>query len=492
MRPRTGKSMKRKLLAGAGASAVIAGLALSLIRLTAKPAAAETVTQAVLQIPREVMSSVPLFDPGESDSGRLMLSRGLAEETGLRLKDRNIALQMASAESDPLESLLQRVTVEVEPEAGQDRVTLTYRTPIAEEAIPVLSAITDALREIQPGASQTEEASDLAERESQLTAQIKRLEAAVTQQSADLSTSGLTDAERVVLVEQMKRLAVDLSEARRDRLESEHRLLQTRKDLENGLPVDVLISRLPGAESQESLKKLLSRPRVQEELEIEQAAYQKLTAVYGRKHPRMVDLSKKIESLQAQSKSSIVLASAETGKDSATDILLRLLAADLEERQALESDLQEQFDVKKGAIDEHAASVAMVGQMQKESTRLGEEREAARRKIVELRRRWQERAAEVIVPPGFVESDRDNRAALKSIGGTVIGICLLSALAMVWWRKPSQENSEKPKLAKKFSPLDVFREKEDRANRLAKLKNLSKNRSLASQGAAPGGIADAA
>jgi predicted subunit of tRNA(5-methylaminomethyl-2-thiouridylate) methyltransferase len=475
--------MKSRLLAALVVLAIIGGAVFGMSHLWRKPAAVGTEAQAVLQIPRDLMASSVLFERTAADEGGgWSLSKGLAEETLNRLKERSIPMLADSGDADSRASLIERTLIQVASEAGEDRVTITYRTPLAEEAIPVLSALVDTVRDVQPLSSQQGEAAEVAERESQISGQLKRLEAATTEHEASLQSSGLSEAERVVLLEQIKSLGVDLAEARRDRLEAEHRYLQTRKDLEAGLPVDVLISRLPGNESQDSLRKLLSRPRVQEELQVEQAAYRKLASTYGPKHPRMLDLTRKIETLEAQAKSFVVPASAETRGDSTSNVLLRLLAADLEERQSLEADIQEQFDVKKSALDEQAGRVAMASRMHKEATRLQEERETARRKIVELRRHWQEHATEVLIPPGFVEASLDRNFTLRTAGSASGAVFLLGALAAVWWRGKPQSATDARKTKKSFSPLDKFRDQDDRATRLARLKSLGKDRPFTPQG----------
>src|SRR5262249_12511807 len=140
----------------------------------------------------------------------------------------------------------------------------------------------------------------LSEREGHLAERIQELENSLVRQNELQEAQGLAESDRVILPEQMKRLAIDLAAARRNRLEAEHRLVQTRKDLAAGLPVSALLSRLPNGDARDVLQKSLATPQLAEELRRDRVDFERLARTYGRKHPRMLELQRKIDDLQAR------------------------------------------------------------------------------------------------------------------------------------------------------------------------------------------------
>lgn len=526
------ETMSRRILAGIGLLAVVIGSGYGGWKWYQTQSIPPGEASAVLQVPHDLMKRAHLFERSRSADGEQQLSAEVVEGALTRLRDREITLANNPGES-ARDSLISQCSVHCEPETGHDKVTVTYHSSSPAEALAALTAVVDTIREVRmPQRAGNHTHADgrptqltiLGERESNLADRIQELEASLAQQADALESLAISEADRIVLPEQMKRLGVNLAEARKNRLEAEHRLIQTRKDLAAGLPVDVLASRLPGNDGRDVLQKAFAPPQLAIELRNDQADYERLLQTYGRKHPRMLQLQQKINGLEARiaAKASGSEHEAGRGSGSPAELLLRLLSADLEERSALESDLQEQFEAKKSTLDQQAGIAAAAERMQKELQTLRDERDSLRRKIVETRRQWQEHLTEVLVPPGIIEASGDSRLPLRALIGFIGGLAMATGLYLRRSRRNQEARVAAIRDEESFSPnfiprpaptmpaqpvattprprapvpspltallanrkpvppasVDQSRDKADRAARLARLKSLTQSPTLA-------------
>lgn len=452
------------------------------------PGATWTMSQAVLRIPREIATSGQLFvRPRQKRDETLRWAPSILEETLKRMRERGIAW---SATQEASADLLQRLELEVESEAGEERATISFRTTVAEEAVPVLSALIDTVREVESPSLQLGPARELAETEAHLAEKLKQQEDEVRQRQQALQSEGISEVDRLVLVEQLKSVAVGLAEARRDRLEAEQRLLQTQKDLAAGLPLESLLSRLPTIEAQDAFRKRLSRPRLLEELDVERETVRELARIYGRNHPKMTALVQKVKALESESK--ILQVSGTRGEDGDPQarLLVRLLASDREERQSLEADLQEQFDSRKGALDQQTALERGLSQAQNELKSLNAERDAARRKIADLRDSQRRHVTEVLSPPALVD-EAESSPWFAKWGWLILSSAGSGCGALIFWqlrrrserhvnfatfRKPESAMATEAFAAKEAAAtaaLEALQHQEDRAARLLRLQQLN-------------------
>lgn len=205
----------------------------------------------------------------------------------------------------------------------------------------------------------------LAQQKAQLDRQLseKEHELLELQKAAGLVT--LRDGKASMIVTRVTALSQGLMQARMRRLELEASSRAFRKAVSQGKPIDGFIARYRDKLAGDHLP--TSNPAARRELLQDCAELQRLQETYGANHPKIRALQNRIRLEQQMLDGDRV---ADQAGANPMQTVQRLLEQDLVEAQALEKELQEQFDREQKQALEQNAQNAQVAALEAELARL--------------------------------------------------------------------------------------------------------------------------
>ena len=207
-----------------------------------------------------------------------------------RLKTNGVQILLRAPLTTETDELARHVRLEIDRHAGQDVLTLTYITPDRDSAVPILTAIAecylDHLRDSSPAKAAVPQ--PLADEMGKIEYACERQQSLVQEHKQKLRDQPVDDVKRAALHEKIKSLNQSLAGIRRDRLEAEHRFQQAKKDLDGGMPLELLAARFPDGPAKSLMHEALSQVRMYRELKQHAATFLEFSAVYGKNHPRML------------------------------------------------------------------------------------------------------------------------------------------------------------------------------------------------------------
>lgn len=395
----------------------------------------EYAATAQIRVPREAAADLQA-DP---EATQISVPSDVLVEAVARLKARNVQLPLASPLDSETDVLSRSTVVDIDRQAGFDDLTLTYTTVQADDAVPVLTTIADAylafLHKNAPAAPATVSPPLESER-TQLDRALAQQQSVVAECQQKLREQTLDDAKRALVLDKIKSLSQSLTEARRSRLEAEHRLQQAKKDLEAGVPVELLAARWPDGPAKSLAQEALTQIRLHRELKQQAATFVERSAVYGKNHPQMLDLQKKIDDLTAR------LTAAEKQRPASAPLgmhevdvhalLLRSLESEHAEQQAAERDLQEQWQTEQTSLEKFAASQKGVEDAQRELARIQADRDRVSQQIAEAQKQQQSRTATLSESPVLTAEPVWPRIEYYLGGGPAAGLLLGMVLARLF------------------------------------------------------------
>lgn len=275
----------------------------------------------------------------------------LLVEAAQVLAERDRALDPAAAEStEELQGTLRATPAE------DGTLEVVYRTSERMQAVSVLSAILDAYLlqgdEATSGNAARIQELEIAKRKCESELQFQQSQQReVEQKLAELKTN---EVEQAVTLERVKTLSKALAEARLQRLELERDVLQVRRDLEEQLPLQILASRLPEGRIRETVQSLLQVDQLSAELAEKEAALEKMSGVFGRRHPQLQSQQEQIAELKRRL-AGLKTVPVPTDPAVCRDWLLEQLEASLAERRRFEQDLQDQLELEQETLVERAS-----------------------------------------------------------------------------------------------------------------------------------------
>jgi hypothetical protein len=349
------------------------------------------------------------------------------------LHDRGVALSLASPFDSETDYLLGRSRLEPAGNGGADEVRIVCTATQADETLQILTAIVDAF---VAGAAAPQpppvSASDNPEHEErQLAHAIERQERTIVALAADQQKSRLALNEAAG--EGPGELDSRLAAARSAVVDAARLLDDARHDFEKQLPADSVAARLPEGPARTKLLDRLSQAKLQEELRRQEALAVKSSSVYGRNHPRLIELREQIEQLRRQVAGLPVqpgdLPDSAQDSDQQTIVLRTLegtLAAALAEAREVET-LQ-------GARNDRAATLqkleAELGDARQELAFLRGEHDGVRQQVESARREQARRSPAVIEPPTLSPDPIAPQAGLQMAVSCVVGMVLY--LFILW------------------------------------------------------------
>jgi hypothetical protein len=253
--------------------------------------------------------------------------------------------------------------VEIEPRGDKEAWRLIWTADDADESLA--EVLTRSLAETLLG----ESSSELAFQRQQLQQTIAREETALKELEALAAEHGLSDEEHVAAVEAISAWSAAIAVERRDRIAAENRLAQSQAELKSGMPIELVASRLPEGPIQEAVIALIQRDSSARRLASLADERKRLAEVYGRRHPRMRELDAEVAKLTETAKTDAPTISPE-------DLLVRTLAAEIEEHRGIEQDLEQQLKAERERVDQ--------------SSELRDKLAAAKASLAEHRRRADE------------------------------------------------------------------------------------------------------
>ena len=347
--------------------------------------------QACLTVSEEnfaLLSQIWLSDGKNVSSGTASLSTQLLGATSDLIKERGLELVLSSPTESEVNELARCVSANIEPQAGQHEIRLSYATTHRADAVPAMQSIVEAglnlyreHREAQPSSIAATLEADC----KKLDEEIEKQRQVVEEMSGSQHAATPDESNRAVAFEKVKALGTASAEARRRRLEVENRLLQAQRDVKSGLPVELILSRMPESEAKPLIRQLLTKSQLQDELTRQKAEYQRLAVTFGHKHPRMVDMLARIKELHQQLESILTAIPEGSVESSPATLLLRSLESELSENRAYEQDILDQLNEEKTALDRYSELQATAQTVGKEMLRLQLERERLQQRLTASR-----------------------------------------------------------------------------------------------------------
>jgi hypothetical protein len=380
----------------------------------------------------------------------------------------------AAAASDELSS-----TLRLEARADSPKIVVACTSPHRDHAVTRLQAWTDAWLETHcgpnansdRGAAQPVDESARIARAAEIQQEWDSARAVVNELEDRLGGPANEVTRDLVQSEKLKTLAAEVATATARRLEAENRYVQIRRDVESGIALDLLVPRLPDGKSKQLVEATLARMRATAEWDQLQIDRRRLAQVYGSRHPRVIETINRMSELQ-RTASSLAHSPGENGA-SPTDLLLKSLAADLQEQQAIEQDVQAQLELEREAQDERARLVAQLrdtvrqaAELQKELERITAPASVSAAKPIPGRT-----LSAVVRPPELLPDPvRSIRDSLIE-GTTATFVAWLGFAGLMRWLR--REREVQPRTVRRSVPVATIRPtplQERRAERILRLR----------------------
>jgi hypothetical protein len=385
------------------------------------------------------------------------------------LRERGVLLPLPSPLDSEVDWLLDHARAARDPESSSLVVQLSCSVADRELAVPLLQAIADALVRNQSPAPQSAADPDAERRD----AERRQLAEAVARQNAAIETlqaAARPDAPAGAPAEPLQppeAAQAALDAARRERVDFESRLIETRARLAAGGSIEQVLADLPQQPGWNATHSLIAHARLSRRLHEQQAAIESAQAVYGRKHPRMVELQTQLAQLQEQLAAAGVDAQGTPPLDVPLDeLLLRDLERRVAQAVAAEQSAQVQLAAATTRRDEHNRRLAQLAEARQELEFLKGEEARLDQELAAARRVQSARLPGIVEVPTLTQEPlRPGLWKPLGISGTV-GLCLSG-----WFWRSSSVSRKRPhaETAAPRQPRRV-RYRSHQEERLAKLK----------------------
>ncbi|MGQ0634131.1 MAG: hypothetical protein ACT4QC_05960 [Planctomycetaceae bacterium] len=425
----------------------------------------EYVARAQIALPAAIE-----LPPDDADSAveELVLAPEVLQAALELLRQRGVSLPLPSPLDSESEWLLDHTSAKRDAEATGSVVQINCSVANRDSAVPILQSLVDGLIGHQPAGAQTAADPDAPRREIERAQLVQAVARQVTVVEGLQSPPPGDSADSARLGKNLppvETLLANLDAARRGRLELEARQAETRAELAAGSSLEQIVAELPQQPEWNATRTLLSQARLVRLVHEQQAAIAAAQAVYGRKHPRMVEqnaqLARLNEQLAAHAASDAPLA------PSADVPLATVLVNDLERRITeageAEQQLEQQLATATADREVRARRESELAEARHELEFLRGEEARLDQELAAARRAHAARLARVIEGPTLA-SDPVRADFWRPLGiSGAIGLCLCAWL----WRSPAGVTAS-PQAAGRAPRRVYFRSHQE--VRLAKLK----------------------
>jgi hypothetical protein len=413
----------------------------------------------------------------EEHSEELVFSPAVLSAAAQRLRQRQVApfdrLDAASA-SDELSSSLR-----LDMRADSPNISVVCSSPDGDHALTRLQAWTDAWLETHCGpntnadrkSAKPEDESARIARAAELQEKLNTARADVTALEQQLGGPANEVTRDLVQQEKLKSLAAAVATATARRLEAENRYVQIRRDVESGIALDLLLPRLPDGKAKQLVEAALARTRIAAEWDQLQTERRRLAQVYGSRHPRVIEMINQMIELQRTAASQPN--SSDEREATPTELLLRSLAADVQEQQAIEQDVQGQLELERDSQEERAHLVAELRNAIKQATELQSELERLTAPAVSpVTKSVLAKAASVMIRPPELQPKPVRSVRVSAIEGTASAfVAWLAFVGVARWLR--RERNHEPRPVRRSTPIATIQPtplQDRRAERMLRLR----------------------
>ncbi len=176
-----------------------------------------------------------------------------------------------------------------------------------------------------------------------------------------LTQDAVPENTRQATMQRLKAFSEQLAQAKADRLKAEARYREADRELQQGSSVTLVAAQLSTGSAKQIVQAVMSHAELLEQLQHVRESKLHLQRFYGARHPRMIEAAAREAELKnqlsevADNHSGIQQAGGTLpSENDHGQLLLKSLALDLQQRQSLEADLQEQIDLEQAKLDRDA------------------------------------------------------------------------------------------------------------------------------------------
>lgn len=340
-------------------------------------------------------------EPAPLSAEEIVLSPEVLATAATLLRERGIPLAGASAFSSVTDYLVDRTCAVRETRGKHDEIRITCSTHDANEALQILTAIIDGCLAEARGSSN--DSGDSAGGE--WGAERQKIVAAIERQDRDVAglAERLKDTKEAAggaSGDDPASLEARLVQARRERANADERLDAARLDVEQKLPVEVIAARLPEP-ARSKLIERLNVARLKDELHRQQVLLDDSSHVYGRNHPRMAEIRKRIATIEQQLSAMNATTAVEIASDDqpGPSMVLGALELELTDKEADEQELETRLAALQARLSGQQELEAQLGLAREELASLHGTHDRLRQKIDAARREEAGNLPVVAEPP---------------------------------------------------------------------------------------------
>jgi uncharacterized protein involved in exopolysaccharide biosynthesis len=375
--------------------------------------------------------------PHRADESEILSPEVLSAAAAL-LQERGVALPLPSPFDPIADYLVEHTRISLPERAPSGEICIHCTAADSEEALQMAQAIIDAylaIRRSEP-VDDAELAADAAQSElavehEQLTQAIERQKQVIADMTEDLEAAKTAAEEQEA--DDPQSLESELGRVRKAHRNAARRLAEARRDVDNKLPPETVAARITDLPTRTHVLERLNLSKLRDELRRQEARRRKWSAMYGRNHPRMVEIREKIAALEEQLASFPLEETEQTGRIAGASPAAIVLAAFEGESMQLE-ETEKQLVTQLGGVQERFQSQQelelQLGEARQELAFLHGEDERIRKEITAARHEHPELQHTVLAAPALDREPMGQRAGLPMAVSCVAGMALY--LLLLW------------------------------------------------------------
>lgn len=371
---------------------------------------------ARVSIPSSIVTCFPAALPASNPEESLLSPEVVAAAADL-LQEREIPLPVESRFDSEIDYLLNRLDARRTSDGDRVEIELLYRTPDAERAVAVLTAVVDAgvraLQSLAPEIADTGEDDRNRER-AQLADAFEQQQTRVSELQERIAAGDREPVDSENAAGSLRALATSFEVARSHRIEAEDQLALAFRDVRAGVTVEQILARLPDGPAWSETRDLLGAVLLRDEIRQLEVAQEAAAALYGRNHPRMVGLRTQLEqtrqkiSIQAGGalEATVIQASMndfdggpQANTQPVTALLLKVLEEKASQANVAEQELEQRLASANAAREERQSLEPQLADARQEMAFLQREHERVRQEIAAARHHAEGQCVSISEPP---------------------------------------------------------------------------------------------
>jgi hypothetical protein len=308
-------------------------------------------------------------------------------------------------------------------------VHVVCAAPDSEEALQILTALIDAataaIADAAPSPVSPVEGPENERR--QLLVAIQRQERSIAALTQQLATAKVAANGAFTTDDDLAALELERIEARRAIAEAERQLDDARRDFDARLAPEVVVARLPEGPNRTNLLDRLGEARLKDELRQQEVLAEKLSAVYGRNHPRMSEIKGRIGELRKQIRPLTSPSDGQTSPESDADphrLVLDALEWDLEDARVSAQQVEARLLASHDRSGTRKELESQLAEARQELAFLHEEYDRARRETAGAPVEQHSRSPVVLGPPALSSEPLTSFAGLPIAASCVAGMAV--------------------------------------------------------------------